>query len=398
MAPVRLASFFMTNARLAAFGTTIFSEMTRLAQAHQAINLAQGFPDFEGPSSIIEAAVEALRGGHNQYARSMGHPQLVQAIARKQKRDYGIERNPDTEVLITSGATEAIAAALIGLLNPGDEVVTFEPFYDSYPAACAMAGATMRTCTLRFPEFALDLEALERTMSPRTRVLLLNTPHNPTGKVFSSTELESIATLCRKHDLTVVTDEVYEHLVWGEHRHVPMATLPGMDERTLTISSAGKTFSLTGWKIGWATGPERLVAAVQAAHQYLTFSTATPLQLAMARAIDEHGPRWLEQLTAEYEQRRTVLQQALEETGFRVASPQGTYFMLADFSALADEDDRHFARRLVEEAGVAAIPPSPFYAASPEEAARRVRFAFCKRLETLEAAAQRLRRWARAGG
>lgn len=387
----------MTNARLAAFGTTIFSEMTRLAQAHGAINLAQGFPDFEGPASIIEAAVEALKSGHNQYARSMGHPKLVEAIARKQKRDYGVERNPETEVLVTSGATEAIAAALIGLLNPGDEVVTFSPYYDSYPAACAMAGATMRTCPLRFPDFALDLDALGQAMSPRTRVLLLNTPHNPTGKVFSTAELASIARLCRERDLTVVTDEVYEHLVWDDHRHVPMATLPGMDERTLTISSAGKTFSLTGWKIGWATGPASLIAATQAAHQYLTFSTATPLQLAVAQALDAHGPAWLSTLTAEYEERRTLLQQALEETGFAVAPAQGTYFMLADFSALADEDDRWFARRLVEEAGVATIPPSPFYA-SPEEAARLVRFAFCKKLETLEAAAERLRRWARAGG
>ena len=253
----------MIAERLQPFGTTIFSEMTALALEHRAINLSQGFPDFEGPPEIVEAAVLALRSGHNQYPRSMGVPPLVQAIAQHQLDQYQLDYDPMREVVVFSGATEGIASSLLGLLNPGDEVLVFEPFYDSYPACIAMAGAVPRFCTLRFPDFALDPDALAACFSDRTKLVLLNTPHNPTGKVFEPSELKVIADLCHRHDAYVLADEVYEHLTYDDARHVPMASLPGMRDRTLTLSSAGKTYSLTGWKIGWATGPASMVAAAQ---------------------------------------------------------------------------------------------------------------------------------------
>lgn len=383
----------MIASRLRPFGTTIFSEMTRLAQEHGAINLAQGFPDFEGPEAIREAAVEALRGGHNQYARSMGTPELVRALAERTGDLYGLDYDPMTEVSVFSGATEGIAASLLGLLEPGDEIIVFEPFYDSYNAIARLAGATVRHCTLRFPDFALDADALAALFNERTRLLLLNSPHNPTGKVFSPDELAIIAGLCRLHDVWVVSDEVYEHLTFDGVPHVPIATLPGMRERTLTLSSSGKTYSYTGWKIGWALGPAPLVAAAQAAHQFLTFSTATPLQLAVANALKRFHHDYFATLRSEYEARRDLLLHTLRRAGFRPSVPQGTYFILADFSDLSEADDRTFARELIEKAGVAALPPSPFYEARPEEGRRLLRFAFCKKTETLQEAASRLERW-----
>jgi len=381
----------LISTRLKPFGTTIFSEMTALAIRHGAVNLAQGFPDFEGPPEIVDAAVEALRSGHNQYARSMGHPDLVAAIAEKLRDSYDLTYDPLTEITVCCGATEGIAASLLGILDPGDEVILFEPFYDSYPACVAMAGGVARYCTLRFPDFALDVAALEALFNERTRALVLNTPHNPTGKVFREGELEAIARLCRARDVVVIADEVYEHLTFGGAAHVPMASLPGMRERTLTISSTGKTYSLTGWKIGWAAGPARLVAAAQAAHQFLTFCAPTPLQVGMAAAIRDFRDDFFAALRAEYAERRALLMDALREVGFRVAPPDGTYFILADFGDLWDGDDRSFAVHLVEKYGVAAIPPSAFYQAAPEEGRRLLRFAFCKRRGTLEAAARRLR-------
>ena len=380
----------MISEKLKPFGTTIFSEMTALAQQHGAINLSQGFPDFEGPSEVLDAAVAALRSGDNQYARSMGHPKLVEAIARHQARHYGLKLDPYSEVSVFSGATEGIASSLLGLLNPGDEVILFEPFYDSYPACVALVGATPRYCTLRFPDFALDVDELAFLFTDRTRLLLLNTPHNPTGKVFNENELAAIAGLCMKHDVIVLTDEVYEHLVFDGARHVPMATLPGMKERTLSLSSAGKTFSFTGWKVGWATGPANLVAAAQAAHQFVTFSTATPMQLAVAHALENLGESYYKEFITEYGEKRQFLLAALEEAGLTPAPPQGTYFVLADFSGIHGGDDRAFVRSLIENQGVAAIPPSVFYRAHPEEGQKLVRFAFCKRMETLKAAAERL--------
>jgi N-succinyldiaminopimelate aminotransferase len=378
--------------KLKPFGTTIFSEMTALALKHGAINLSQGFPDFEGPGEMLDAAVDALRSGDNQYARSMGHPRLVEAVARHQERYYDLRLDPLTEITVFSGATEGIASSLLGLLNPGDEVILFEPFYDSYPACVAMAGAVPRYCTLHFPDFSLDADDLASLFNDKTRLLLLNTPHNPTGKVFSRDELAAIAELCIKHDVIVLTDEVYEHLVFDGAEHVPMATLPGMRERTLSLSSAGKTFSFTGWKVGWATGPVPLVAAAQAAHQFVTFATATPLQVAVGHALDHLGEDYYREFNAEYSERRRFLLDALEAAGLNPAPPQGTYFVLADFTSIHDGDDRAFVRQLIEEKGVAAIPPSVFYKAHPEAGARLVRFAFCKRMETLRAAAERLGR------
>lgn len=385
----------MVNARLRPFGATIFGEMTRLAQEHDAINLAQGFPDFEGPADMVEAAVEALRSGHNQYARSQGTLPLVRAVADKVRRDWGLDYDPMSEVGVFAGATEALAAFLLGHLEPGDEVVTFEPCYDSYAAIASLAGARVRACPLRFPDYELDVPRLASLFGPRTRVLLLNNPHNPTGKVFRRDELEQIAALCRAHGVVVLSDEVYEHLTYDGAPHVPIASLPGMRERTLTVSSSGKTFSFTGWKVGWATGPAAMVGAAQAAHQFLTFSTPAPLQLAVAAALARHGEAFFAQTRREYVERRDLLVGALREVGFHVPTPAGAYFALADFGDRWDGDDRSFARYLTARVGVAALPTSPFYLEEKAEGRRLVRFAFCKRLETLERAVERLRAWDR---
>jgi N-succinyldiaminopimelate aminotransferase len=379
-----------TATRLAPFGTTIFAEMTALALEHDAINLGQGFPDFEGPEALVETAVDALRGANNQYIRSMGHPELVSAIADHLAGRYDLAFDPMTEITVTCGATEGITASMLGLVEPGDEVVLFEPFYDSYPAAVAMAGATPRFCTLRFPDFALDEAALAACFGPRTKLLVLNDPHNPTGKVFDADELDLIARLCREHDVLVLADAVYEHLTFDDAHYVPMAGLPGMRERTLTLSSAGKTWSYTGWKVGWAYGPRDLVAAAQSAHQFLTFCTPAPMQLAVARAMREHVDPYLDELRVDYQDRRDYLVGALESAGFEVALPRGTYFALAAFGALFEGDDRAFAHYLAAEHGVACIPPSVFYQAEPEAGRQLARFAFCKRQSTLAAAAERL--------
>src|SRR5512145_3181617 len=279
--------------RLRGIPGTIFSEMSALAVRTGALNLGQGFPDRDGPSSVVEAAVAALRGGRNQYAPGIGVPELRRAVAAHQARHYGLDLDPDRQVLATTGATEGIAAALLALVNPGDEVVVLEPFYDSYTAMIQMAGGVRRPVTLRAPDFRLDVDELREAVTDRTTVLLLNSPHNPTGTVLSRAELQAVADVAQERDLVVITDEVYEHLVYDDHEHVPLATLPGMFERTLSLSSAGKTFSLTGWKIGWATGPEPLVRAVEAAKQWLTFSSGAPLQPAIAHALDEESDFFL---------------------------------------------------------------------------------------------------------
>lgn len=380
----------MAKTALAAMGTSVFSEMTALALKHGAVNLSQGFPDFEGPSDVVDDAVAALRSGHNQYGRSMGVLPLVQAIARHSKRFYDVDVDPLTEVVCTAGATEALAAAMIGLLDAGDEVIVLEPFYDGYPATIAMAGAVPRVCTLRWPDFALEIDDVARLVTDKTRMIVLNNPHNPTGKVFSTTELDAIAGLCVKHDLIAVCDEVYEHLTYGAP-HVPLCTRPGMHERTLTLSSTGKTFSFTGWKVGWAVGPAHLVAATQRAHQYLTFCASTPLHLAMAHALDRCDDAFVQTLQREYRARRDFVVEVLREIGFQVSVPAGAYFCLASMPGV--DDDRAFARRLILEAGVATIPPSAFYSASVDEGRRLLRFAFCKKQSTLDDAAARLRRW-----
>lgn len=377
------------RAALAPFGTTIFTEMTRRANETGAINLAQGFPDFDGPELAKEAAVAAIRAGRGQYAPMSGAPELTAALARLYRDRYGLDYAASTELTVTSGATEAIASSLLGLVEPGDEVVLFEPYYDSYRACVAMAGGVPRFVSLEPPDWTFDDAALAAAIGPRTRVLVLNSPHNPTGKVFSRDELERIAAACRAHDLTVVADEVYERLVF-EGTHVPIATLPGMRDRTVTISSFGKTYSLTGWKIGWAAAPPPLTAAVRAAHQFVTFATATPLQHAVAATLAE-GEAYVAGLVASYRLKRDRLVDALRATGFDVRPPAGTYFIAAGFGPLGWDDDVAFCRHLLEEIGVAAIPPSVF--CERKELGRSwVRFAFCKRDETLDAAIARLAR------
>jgi N-succinyldiaminopimelate aminotransferase len=370
-------------ARWQGFGTTIFTEMSALAERTGAINLGQGFPDEDGPAEVLEAAARAMRDGHNQYAPLPGVPALREAIAAHQARFYGIEVDPETEVQVTFGATEAIAAALLGICEPGDEVVCLEPYYDSYAAGIAMAGAVRRPVTLRAPDWAIDPDALEAAITPKARVLLLNSPHNPTGKVLSRAELELIATACAEHDLIAVTDEVYEHLVY-DGRHVPLATLPGMAERTLTISSLGKTFSVTGWKTGWAVGPRELVAATRTAKQYLTFAGGTPFQHAGAVALGL-GDEVYAALARDLRDKRDHLCAGLDAAGLEVLRPAGTYFANVD----CKRDGAAFCRELVERAGVVAIPTSVFY--DDEEAGRSlVRFAFCKRADVIDEAARRL--------
>jgi N-succinyldiaminopimelate aminotransferase len=372
-----------TASRWQGFGTTIFTEMSALAERTGAINLGQGFPDEDGPAEVLEAAQRAIRDGHNQYAPLPGVPALRAAIAAHQHRFYGIRLDPDEQVQVTFGATEAIAAALLGLCEPGDDVVCFEPYYDSYAAGIAMAGARRRPVTLCPPRWTVDPEALEAAITRRARVLLLNTPHNPTGKVFSRAELELIADACIEHDLIAITDEVYEHLVF-DGEHVPLSTLPGMAERTLTISSLGKTFSVTGWKIGWATGPAGLVAAVRTAKQFLTFAGGTPFQHAGAVALGL-GDEVYGALARGLRAKRDRLCDGLAAAGLEVLRPAGTYFANID----AGREGVAFCRELVETAGVVAIPTSVFYD-DPEAGRNLVRFAFCKRPEVIDEAARRL--------
>ena len=386
-----------TAARLQPFGTTVFAEISRLALLHDAVNLGQGFPDFEGPDPIKRAAADALFAHPNQYPPTNGVPALTRAIADHWATHAGPEAgeiDPATQVTVTSGCTEAIAASLIGLLNPGDEVILFEPYYDSYRACLAMAGATPRFVTLRWPDFRFDEAELRAAFTPRTRAILVNTPHNPSGKCFSREELTLIADLCQQHDAIAITDEVYEHLTYDAAEHVRLATLPGMADRVITLSSLGKTFSLTGWKIGWAIASPALSRAVRAAHQFLTFTVPVPLQHAAAVALAS-PPSYYDQLRADFTERRDLLCNALESLGFPIARPRAGYFVIADHTPFAPPnaaaDDVAFCRRLVETVGVAAIPPTAFYD-NKDEGRRLVRFAFCKRTETLEAAIERLQR------
>jgi N-succinyldiaminopimelate aminotransferase len=376
-----------TATRLRAFGTTIFTEMSALAARTGAINLGQGFPDTDGPLEIIAAVERAMRSGAaNQYAPLPGVPALCAAVADHQRRRYGLQIDPDDGVQVTFGATEAIAATMLGLLEPSDEVVVLEPFYDSYPATIAMAGATRRLVTLRPPDFALDLDALAAA-ARGARMLVLNSPHNPTGRVLARTELEAVARLCVENELIAVTDEVYEHLVF-DGEHIPLATLPGMAERTLTISSAGKSFSFTGWKVGWASGPPQLVAAVRSAKQFLSFAGGTPFQHAVAAALAD-AERHVTPLRAALQAGRDRLCDGLRAAGFAVSVPQGGYFVNADIAPLGAGDARAWCRALPERAGVVAIPTSAFYD-DPDAGRTLVRFAFCKRPEVIEEAVARL--------
>ncbi|MFI6207442.1 pyridoxal phosphate-dependent aminotransferase [Streptomyces sp. NPDC051041] len=380
------------NRRLAEFGTTVFAEMSALAVRTGSINLGQGFPDTDGPEEVREAAVRALRDGRgNQYPPGPGVPELRSAVAAHQLRRYGLSYDPDTEVLVTAGATEAIAASLLALLEPGDEVIAFEPYYDSYAACIAMAGGRRVPVTLR-PDggsFRLDLDELRDAVTDRTRLLLINTPHNPTGTVLTREELTAIARLAVERDLLVVTDEVYEHLVFDGAEHLPLAAFPGMRERTVTISSSGKTFSFTGWKVGWVTASPGLVAAVRSAKQFLTYVSSGPFQYAVAEALalpESYFTAFREDLRA----KRDLLAAGLAEAGFTVFRPAGTYFVTTDIRPLGESDGVAFCRSLPERAGVVAIPNAVFYD-HREEGAPFVRFAFCKRTSVLEEAVRRLK-------
>ncbi|MFK0259497.1 pyridoxal phosphate-dependent aminotransferase [Streptomyces sp. NPDC090445] len=382
------------NRRLASFGTTIFAEMSALAARTGSINLGQGFPDTDGPVQIAEAASRAvLTGLGNQYPPGPGVPELRAAIARHQQRFYGLSYDPETEVLVTAGATEAIAASLLALLEPGDEVIALEPYYDSYAACIAMAGATRVPVTLRphAGAFTLDLDELRAAVTPRTRLLLLNSPHNPTGTVLGPAELAAVAGLAVERDLLVVTDEVYEHLVF-DGVHTPLASLPGMRERTVTISSAGKTFSFTGWKVGWITAAPELVAAVRSAKQFLTFVSSGPFQYAIAEALDLPDT-YYDGFRAEMAAKRDLLAEGLADAGFEVFRPQGTYFITTDITPLGEKDGLAFCRALPERCGVVAIPNQVFYD-DRSAGATHVRWAFCKRTVVLEEAVERLGRLA----
>jgi N-succinyldiaminopimelate aminotransferase len=374
--------------RLGAFGTTIFAEMTALAVATGSINLGQGFPDTDGPAEVSEAAVAAIRAGENQYPPGPGVPALRAAVADHQRDYYGLDYDPDGEVLVTTGATEGIAAALIGLCEPGDEVVMFEPFYDSYAACAAMAGAVARTVTLEAPDWSWDPAVLESAIGPRTRLLLLNSPHNPTGKVFGPDELAELSRICVERDLVAVTDEVYEHLVF-EGAHVPLASFPGMRERTVSLSSAGKTFSFTGWKVGWACGPAPLVSRVRAAKQFLTFATGTPFQHAVAVGL-RAGDRLVAPLRDSLRERRDCFCDGLTALGFTVYRPAATYFVTTDVASIGEPDAVAFCRSLPRRCGVVAVPSSAFYR-DPARARSLVRWAFCKRPEVLDEALVRLK-------
>ncbi|WP_120722626.1 pyridoxal phosphate-dependent aminotransferase [Streptomyces hundungensis] len=389
----------LLNRRLAEFGTTIFAEMSALAQRTGSINLGQGFPDTDGPEAVREAAVRALREGHgNQYPPGPGVPELRTAIVEHQRRRYGLSYDPDQEVLVTAGATEAIAAALLALLEPGDEVIALEPYYDSYAACIAMAGGTRVPVTLRPAaapggesgqgHFALDLDELRAAVTPRTRLILLNTPHNPTGTVLTRAELAAVAELACERDLLVITDEVYEHLVFDGAEHIPLASFPGMRERTVTIGSAGKTFSFTGWKVGWITAAPGLVAAVRSAKQFLTYVTSGPFQYAVAEAL-RLPDSYFDGFRADHQAKRDLLSAGLAKAGFGVFRPAGTYFVTTDIRPLGVSDGFAFCRALPERCGVVAIPNAVFYD-HRDQGAPFVRFAFCKRTAVLEEAVARL--------
>ena len=388
------ARAFGTSDRLRPFGESVFATISRLAAQHGAVNLGQGFPNFDGPAFVKDAATQAIREGHVQYARTFGLPEVTRAVAARFRSTSGLEADPDAEVTVTSGCTEAIAAVMLGLVNAGDEVVLVEPFYDSYPACVAMAGGTVRTVRLRAPGFEFPLEDLRRAVGPRTKAILVNTPHNPLGRVLTRGELEGIAAIARAADCLVISDEVYEE-IWYDEPHRSIATLPGMRERTVVMSSLGKTFSLTGWKIGWTIAPPALTAGIRAAHQFLTFCSATPLQRAAADALA--APRaYFEELRAEYRARRDLLLDELRCAGFDPFVPEGSYFVVAPHAKFGHGGDVAFATHLVEKVGVACIPCSAFYLPGPDgcrdaQAQELVRFAFCKTPETLRAAGSRLR-------
>jgi len=379
--------------RVAGFGTTVFAEINNLARQHGAVNLGQGAPDFDGPPEVLQAAITAVNSALNQYAPGTGMPIVREAIAKHAERFYGQTLDPETEVLVTSGATEGMFAAILGLTDPGDEVIVFEPVYDTYVPNMVMAGVTPRYVALRGDDWSFDPDELAKAFNSRTRAIIVNTPHNPTGKVYSRDELAAIAALCQKHDAIAITDEVYEHILYDGAAHIRLATLPGMAERTVTISSLGKTFSVTGWKVGWAMGAEALVTAVNRAHQFITYAVASPLQAAAAMALNLPSA-YFRNLQALYQGKRDRMLDVLRKAGFKVLKPQGSYFIMADWRGVAPlgvQNDLQFAEWLTTEVGVACIPTSIFYQDSDKYLGKHLaRFAVCKKDETIAAAAEKL--------
>ena len=378
------------NSRLKPFGATIFAEMTALAVKHGAFNLGQGAPDFDGPEFVKEAAIKAIRDGRGQYARMTGLPELTKAIAERFEKTSGLSYEPERDIVVTCGATEAIVDCIASLIEIGDEVVMFEPFYDSYPAAVAMAGGVAKVVTLEAPGFRIDEAALRAAITPRSRVLMVNSPHNPSGRILDDAERAIVARIANEFDLIVISDEVYEEL-WYETRHRTLVTEPGMRERTIVLGSLGKSFSFTGWKVGWAIAPAPLAAAVRSAHQFATFCAPTPLQVAAAAGLSA-PESYFNEFRAEYRARRDRMVSGLRACGLRCESPQGSYFALADHSDLGFADDYAFCRHLVEHGGVAAIPPGAFYL-NKQKARTLVRFAFCKKDATIDGALERLAKY-----
>jgi aspartate/methionine/tyrosine aminotransferase len=371
------------------FTESVIREMTRLANLHGAVNLGQGFPDFPAPEPLKHAAVRAIEEDHNQYPITWGVPEFREAIAETYRRDYGLQVDPEAEVCVTCGSTEAMIATFLGVLDPGDEVVVFEPYYENYAPDALLTGVTLRYVTLHAPDWAIDEAELRAAFTPRTRAIIVNSPHNPTGKVFTLEELGAIARLCEEHDVLAITDEIYEHITYDGRRHIPIATLPGMHGRTITISALSKTYSVTGWRVGWAVGPEPLMRGIRATHDFLTVAAPAPLQVAGVEALGL--PRSvLEASAAEYAERRALMLAVLDEAGFSARPPEGAYYVMADVARLGFSDDVEAARYLVEVAGVASVPGSSFFS-RPGPGTHLLRFAFCKRLETLEVARERLR-------
>ncbi len=388
-----MTSALRPSAKASSFTESVIREMTRLANLHGAINLGQGFPDFPAPEELKRAAAHAIAEDHNQYPITWGVPGFRQAIAQTYERDYQLFVDPEVEVCVTCGSTEAMIATFLGVLDPGDEVVVFEPFYENYAPDAILAGVTTRTVTLRPPEWTFDPAELAAAFTERTRAIVVNSPHNPTGKVFTYEELGEIARLCQEHDVVAITDEIYEHITYDGRRHVPIATLPGMRDRTVTISALSKTYSVTGWRVGWAIASEPLMRGIRATHDFVTVAAPTPLQVAGIEALEL--PRSILTRSAEeYAERRATMLRILVDAGFEAVAPEGAYYVMADVTRLGFDDDVAAARYLVEVAGVAAVPGSSFFS-RPELGAHLLRFAFCKRLETLEAAGERLHGLAR---
>lgn len=380
----------LTSAKARRFTESVIREMTRLAAQHDAVNLAQGFPDFAAPPTIKEAAVDAIRADVNQYAITWGAKPFRDAIAGRYRAAYGLTVDPERNLTVTCGSTEAMMSTMLALVDPGDEVIVFEPFYENYGPDAILSGAVPRYVQLHEPDWSIDGGELERAFNDKTRAIIINTPNNPTGKIYSRQELEAIAELCRKWGVVAVTDEIYEYIVYGGAEHIPIATLDGMSERTVTINSLSKTYSVTGWRVGWAMAPEELTGAIRKVHDFLTVGAAAPLQQAAAVALGLPDT-YYEQLARDYEERRDILLEGLGRAGFRCYPPRGAYYIMTDISAFGFPDDVHFGRHLIETVGVAAVPGSSFYH-RPEDGSQKLRFTFCKTRETLEEAASRLAR------